>query len=63
MEFKDLKEKLNIDDSGIDDSGVDQIDLLDKYYDSDSKEIINLMNSYNQVYCLENNLVNFNNQI
>ena len=45
MEFKDLKEKLNI----------DEIDLLDKYYDSDSKEIINLMNSYNQVYCLEIN--------
>ncbi len=47
MEFKDLKEKLNI--------GVDSIDLLDKYYDSDSKEIINLMNSYDQVYCLEIN--------
>jgi hypothetical protein len=45
MEFKDLKEKLNI----------DEIDLLDKYYDSDSKEIINLMNSYEQVYCLEIN--------
>jgi len=45
MEFKDLKEKLNI----------DEIDLLDKYYDSDSKEIINLMNSYAQVYCLEIN--------
>jgi len=45
MEFKDLKEKLNIDEP----------DLLDKYYDSDSKEIVNLMNSYNQVYCLEVN--------
>lgn len=45
MEFKDLKEKLNI----------DEIDLLDKYYNSDSKEIINLMNSYEQVYCLEIN--------
>ena len=45
MEFKDLKEKLNI----------DEIDLLDKYYDSDSKEIVNLMNSYDQVYCLEIN--------
>jgi len=45
MEFKDLKEKLDI----------EQIDLLDKYYDSDSKEIINLMNSYEQVYCLEIN--------
>ncbi len=54
MEFKDLNEKLNIDDPNRD-SGVDQIDLLDKYYDSDSKEIINLMNSYNQVYCLEIN--------
>jgi len=45
MEFKDLKERLNI----------DEIDLLDKYYDSDSEEIIslNLMNSYDQVYCLE----------
>jgi hypothetical protein len=42
MEFKDLKEKLNIEN-----------DLLDKYYDSDSEEIVNLMNSYNQVYCLE----------
>ena len=42
MEFKDLKEKLNI-----------EIDLLDKYYDSDSEEILNLMNSYEQVYCLE----------
>jgi hypothetical protein len=45
MEFKDLKEKLNI----------DEIDLLDIYYDSDNKEIINLMNSYEQVYCLEIN--------
>ncbi len=45
MEFKDLKEKLNI----------DALDLLDKYYDSDSKEIVNLMNSYDQVYCLEIN--------
>lgn len=45
MEFKDLKEKLNI----------DEIDLLDKYYDSDSKEIVNLINSYEQVYCLEIN--------
>jgi len=45
MEFKDLKEKLNI----------DEIDLLDKYYDSESNEIINLMNSYEQVYCLEIN--------
>jgi len=34
---------------------IEQIDLLDKYYDSDSKEIINLMNSYEQVYCLEIN--------
>jgi hypothetical protein len=42
MEFKDLKEKLNIEN-----------DLLDKYYDSDSNEIVNLMNSYEQVYCLE----------
>ena len=42
MEFKDLKEKLNIEN-----------DLLDKYYDSDSEEILNLMNSYKQVYCLE----------
>jgi len=45
MEFKDLKEKLNI----------DEIDLLDKYYDSESKEIVNIMNSYDQVYCLEIN--------
>ena len=45
MEFKDLKEKLNI----------DEIDLLDKYYNYDSKEIVNLMNSYDQVYCLEIN--------
>ena len=45
MEFKDLKEKLNI----------DEIDLLDKYYDYDSEEIVNLMNSYEQVYCLEIN--------
>ena len=44
MEFKDLKEKLDID-----------IDLLDKYYDSESKEIVNIMNSYDQVYCLEIN--------
>ncbi len=51
MEFKDLKEKLNIDDS----IGVDAIDLLDKYYDSDSKEIVNLMNTYDNVYCLEIN--------
>ena len=43
MEFKDLKEKLNVDD------------LLDKYYDSNSEEIVNLMNSYDQVYCLEIN--------
>jgi hypothetical protein len=48
MEFKDLKEKLNI----------DEIDLLDKYYESDSKEIVNLMNSYEQVYCLEVNIDN-----
>ena len=47
MEFKDLKEKLDI--------GIDAIDLLDKYYDSDSKEIVNIMNSYDQVYCLEIN--------
>ena len=26
---------------------------IDKYYDSDSEEILNLMNSYKQVYCLE----------
>jgi hypothetical protein len=45
MEFKDLKDKLNI----------DEIDLLDKYYDSESEEIVNLMNSYEQVYCLEIN--------
>jgi len=45
MEFKDLKEKLNVDEN----------DLLDKYYDSDSEEIVNLMNSYKQVYCLEIN--------
>ena len=45
MEFKDLKEKLDI----------EQIDLLDKYYDYDSEEIVNLMNSYKQVYCLEIN--------
>jgi hypothetical protein len=45
MEFKNLKEKLNI----------DEIDLLDKYYDNDSEEIVNLMNSYEQVYCLEIN--------
>jgi hypothetical protein len=75
MEFKDLKEKLNIDGSSrastyiddssrastyIDDSSrastyIDDIDLLDKYYDSDSDEIVNLMNSYDQVYCLEIN--------
>jgi hypothetical protein len=48
IEFKHLKEKLNIDSNM-------EIDLLDKYYDSDSKEIINLMNSYDQVYCLEIN--------
>ena len=47
MEFKDLKEKLNI--------GIDELDLLDKYYDSDSKEIVNLMNTYDNVYCLEIN--------
>ena len=51
MEFKDLKEKLNIDGS----IGVDAIDLLDKYYDSDSKEIVNIMNTYDNVYCLEIN--------
>ena len=45
MEFKDLKEKLNI----------EEIDLLDKYYNSDSEEIVKLMNSYEQVYCLEIN--------
>jgi len=50
MEFKDLKEKLDINDHG-----VDQIDLLDKYYDSESKEIVNIINSYDQVYCLEIN--------
>jgi len=52
MEFKDLKEKLNIDGTS---TGVEAIDLLDKYYDSDSKEIVNLMNSYDNVYCLEIN--------
>ena len=63
MEFKDLKEKLNIDgpfraSTLVDDpfrasTLVDEYDLLDKYYDSDSEEIVNLMNSYDQVYCLE----------
>ena len=63
MEFKDLKEKLNLDDpfrasTSVDDpfrasTSVDENDLLDKYYDSDSEEIVNLMNSYDQVYCLE----------
>ena len=56
MEFKDLKDKLNI----------DEIDLLDKYYNSESEEIVNLMNSYEQVYCLEinedNKKINENNK-
>ncbi len=43
IEFKHLKEKLNL----------DEIDLLDKYYKENDNEIINLMNSDNQVYCLE----------
>ncbi len=43
IEFKNLKEKLNL----------EEIDLLDKYYKEHDKEIINLMNSDNQVYCLE----------
>ena len=80
MEFKDLKEKLNIDDprmestgvdepgrasTGVDDprrasTGVDENDLLDKYYDSDSKEIVNIMNTYDNVYCLEINEGNVN---
>ena len=55
MEFKDLNEKLNIVVPSRESTQVDPIDLLDKYYDSDSKEIINLMNSYDQVYCLEIN--------
>jgi len=53
MEFKDLKEKLNIDDPSRASTYIDELDLLDKYYDSDSEEIVNLMNSYDQVYCLE----------
>lgn len=53
MEFKDLKEKLNIDGPFRASTLVDEYDLLDKYYDSDSEEIVNLMNSYDQVYCLE----------
>ena len=55
MEFKDLKEKLNIDEPSKASTYIDENDLLDKYYDSDSEEIINLMNSYEQVYCLEIN--------
>lgn len=43
IEFKHLKDKLNL----------DEIDLLEKYYKENDNEIINLMNSYNQVYCLE----------
>ena len=43
IEFKHLKDKLNL----------DEIDLLDKYYQENDNEIINLMNSDNQVYCLE----------
>ena len=45
IEFKDLKEKLNL----------DEIDLLNKYYKEDDNEIMNLMNTYEQVYCLEVN--------
>jgi hypothetical protein len=45
IEFKHLKDKLNL----------DEIDLLDKYYkeNDNDNEIINLMNSDDQVYCLE----------
>jgi hypothetical protein len=43
IEFKHLKDKLNL----------DEIDLLEKYYKENDNEIINLMNSDNQVYCLE----------
>ena len=53
MEFKDLKEKLNINDPFSASTSVDENDLLDKYYNSDSEEIVKLMNSYEQVYCLE----------
>jgi hypothetical protein len=60
MEFNDLKEKFNMDGPSRASSGIDAIDLLDKYYDYDSKEIINLMNSYEQVYCLEINEDNIN---
>jgi hypothetical protein len=44
-----------IDDSSRASTYIDELDLLDKYYDSDSEEIVNLMNSYKQVYCLEIN--------
>ena len=60
MEFNDLKEKFNMDGPSRASTGIDAIDLLDKYYDYDSKEIINLMNSYEQVYCLEINEDNIN---
>lgn len=43
IEFKHLKDKLNL----------DEIDLLDKYYKENDNEIMNLMNSDDQVYCLE----------
>ena len=43
IEFKHLKDKLNL----------DEIDLLDKYYKENDTEIMNLMNSDDQVYCIE----------
>jgi hypothetical protein len=43
IEFKHLKDKLNL----------DELDLLDKYYKENDNEIVNLMNSDDQVYCLE----------
>jgi hypothetical protein len=43
IEFKHIKDKLNL----------DEIDLLDKYYKENDIEITNLMNTCDQVYCLE----------
>jgi len=43
IEFKHIKDKLNL----------DEIDLLDKYYKENDIEITNLMNTDDQVYCLE----------
>ena len=53
IEFKHLKDKLNL----------DEIDLLDKYYKENDNEIMNLMNSDDQVYCLEIEINNKLNKI